>query len=197
MQLFFPIEYLLYELESNPCFEFISSFIIDKNQDTSIRSKLKFLSALVKAIQCPLGISQQYFKKHQIPITGFCPFFTIKYDNLYFLLKDINQTYSSMKEGKMLQSDMEWKLQSLREDLLGIFDCDSVEMFYNLCSIVPYDELFHQFLLPKEEIKESEQECKNKETGVEENSKSNICSNIIEIKDRFSKMKILILKRLT
>ena len=27
MQLFFPIEYLLYELESNPCFEFISLFI--------------------------------------------------------------------------------------------------------------------------------------------------------------------------
>ena len=92
MQLFFPIEYLLYELESNPCFEFISSFIIDKNQDTGIRSKLKFLSALVKAIQCPLKISQQYFKKHQIPITGFCPFFTIKYDNLYFLLKDIKHT---------------------------------------------------------------------------------------------------------
>ena len=176
MKLYFPIAHLLFELESNSCFKFITSLIVE-NRETNIRSKLKYLSSLVKAIQCPLGISQQFFKKHKIPIKGFCPFFTMKFENLYFLLLDIKQTYSSVKEGKMTQSDMEWKIQSLKEDLLNVFDCDSVEVFYILCSIVTYDELFYQVMLPKEEIKESEKNSKKQETKVEENSKSNECSD--------------------
>ena len=40
IKLYFPIAHLLFELESNSCFKFITSLIVE-NKETSIRSKLK------------------------------------------------------------------------------------------------------------------------------------------------------------